>query len=80
MLQATLRSDTLRLISHDPDLTERYRQATVNFQVADLLDVRAQSAETPEQAATWRRRAGDRRDLGNRLVQELLRQLAERGD
>jgi hypothetical protein len=76
VLQATLRPETLRLISQDPDLTEQYRQATVNHQVADLLDVRAQSAETAEQAAIWRRRATERRELGDRLVQQLLDRLS----
>ena len=73
---ASLRPDTLRRISDDPNLGEKYRQATVNYQVARLLDVRALSAETPEQAATWRRRATVRRELGDRLVQDLLDRLA----
>ncbi len=76
MEAASLRPETLRLISDDPHLAEQYRQATVNYQVADLLDVRALSAQTPEQAAMWRQRAADRRALGDRLVQRLLDQLA----
>jgi hypothetical protein len=76
--QDTLRPDTLGLVLNDPALAEQYRQATVNYQVADLLDVRARGAETPEQAATLRRRAADRRHLGDRLVQDLLDRLAAR--
>jgi hypothetical protein len=72
---ASLRPETLRLISDDPHLAEQYRQATVNYQVAELLDVRALSAQTTEQAAMWRHRAADRRALGDRLVQRLLDQL-----
>jgi hypothetical protein len=77
--QDTLRPDTPGLVLDDPDLAEQYRQATVNYQVADLLDVRALGAETAEQAATFRRRAEDRRQLGDRLVQDLLDRLAARG-
>jgi hypothetical protein len=67
--------ETLRLISDDPDLAEQYRQAVVNYQVADLLSVRAMKAEAPAQAAAWRRRAADRRQLGNQLVEHLLERL-----
>jgi hypothetical protein len=67
---ALLQPETLQLIAGDPRLAEQYRQAVVNYQVADLLDVRALSA--PEQAATWRRRAADRRELGDRLMRVLL--------
>ena len=60
------------MISDDPDLAEQYRQATVNYQVADLLDVRALRAETAEQAASWRRRAASRREQGDRLLLRAL--------
>jgi hypothetical protein len=67
--------ETLRLISDDPDLAEQYRQAMVNYQVADLLGVRAMKAEAPAEASAWRRRAADRRRLGDQLVEHLLEQL-----
>jgi len=77
--EVLLRPDTLRLVSDNPDLAEKYRQATVNYQVANLLDVRALSADTQEQAAAWRRRAADRREQGDRLLQHALDHLpAER--
>lgn len=53
----------------------------VNYQVADLLSVRAMQAEAPTQASAWRRRAADRRQLGDQLVEHLLEQLpAKRRD
>ena len=67
--------ETLRLISDDPALAEQYRQAVVNYQVADLLSVRAMKAEAPTEASAWRRRAADRRRLGDQLVEQLLAQL-----
>ena len=72
MTLAVLPPDTLDQISADPHLAEQYRQARVNHQVADLLDVRALSATTPEQAATWRHRAAQRRAMGDRILQQLL--------
>jgi len=69
---ALLSPDTLELISSDPHLAERYRQARVNHQVADLLDVRAMNAPTPEQATTWRQRAVQRRTMGDRILQQVL--------
>ena len=75
MEHASLRPDVLQLIAGDPRLAELYRQAVVNYQVADLLDVRALSA--PEQAATWRLRATDRRELGDRIMRDLLDGVAE---
>ena len=47
----------------------------VNYQVADLLSVRAMQAEAPTQASAWRRRAADRRQLGDQIVENLLQQL-----
>ena len=72
MTQAVLTPDTLERISTDPHLAERYRQAMVNHQVADLLDVRALSAATPGQAATWRHRAAQRRAMGDRILRQVL--------
>jgi len=69
---ALLSPDTLELISQDPHLAEQYRQVRVNHQVADLLDVRALTAPTPEQAATWRHRAVQRRALGDQILQQVL--------
>jgi hypothetical protein len=69
---ALLSPDTLELISRDPHLAEQYRQARVNHQVADLLDVRALSAPTSEQAATWRQRAAQRRAMGDEILQQAL--------
>jgi hypothetical protein len=72
---AAPRPETLRLISEDPDLAEQYRQAVVNYQVADLLSVRAMKAEAPTEASAWQRRAADRRRLGDQLVEHLLERL-----
>jgi hypothetical protein len=71
-MHAVLPPDTLDRISTDPHLAEQYRQARVNHQVADLLDVRALGAATPEQAATWRHRAVQRRAMGDRILQQVL--------
>jgi hypothetical protein len=70
---AVLPPDTLERISSDSRLAEQYRQAMVNHQVADLLDVRALSAATPGQAAAWRHRAAQRRAMGDRILQQVLK-------
>jgi hypothetical protein len=72
---AAPRPETLHLLSDDPDLAEQYRQAMVNYQVADLLSVRAMKAEAPTEASAWQRRAADRRRLGDQLVEHLLERL-----
>ncbi len=72
MARAPLHPETLRLISDDPDLAEQYRQATVNYQVADLLDVRVLGAGSAEEADSWRRRAAHRRELGDQVLQRVL--------
>ena len=72
MTLAVLPPATLDLISSDPHLAEQYRQATVNHQVADLLDVRALNAPTAEQAVTWRRRAAQRRAMGDEILRHVL--------
>ncbi len=81
MVHPSVRPETLRLISDDPNLAEQYRQAAVNHQVADLLDVRALNAQTDEQASGWRRQAARRRELGDQLLQQVLDRLrsVERG-
>ena len=77
--QELLPSETLGRISDDPDLVERYRQAAVNHQVADLLEVRALSAPTPEQAANWRQLADQRRAMGDQLLQQVRADLGGPG-
>ena len=73
-MEPSLQPEIRQLIAGDPHLAEQYRQAVVNYQVADLLDVRALSA--PEQAATWRLRATDRRELGDRIMRDLLDEIS----
>jgi hypothetical protein len=78
MVGVELRADVRRLVADHPDLAERYRQATVNHQVADLLDVRALRAETPDEADGWRAQAARRRQLGDQLLEQVLDRLDER--
>ena len=73
MTHAVLPPDTLERISTDAHLAEQYRQVTVNHQVADLLDVRAMTAATPGQADAWRHRAAQRRAMGDRILQQVLK-------
>jgi hypothetical protein len=78
MVDVEFRADVRRLIADHPDLAERYRQATVNHQVADLLDVRALRAGTAVEARNWRYRAAQRRQQGDQILQQVLGRLEER--
>ena len=55
----------------DPELAERWRQMVLFQETAKLLDLRAQQAHSPAEAAPLRRRAAQRRRWADHLGQHL---------
>ena len=74
--RSALPTDVRTQVSADPDLAERYRQVVINHQVADLLDARALGAGS-DRADAFRRTAAGRRELGDRLLRQLLEALPD---